>query len=267
MDYFQLLNLSREPFSNSPDPEFFYPSPEHVRCLQKLELAIRLRRGLNVVVGAIGTGKTTLCRHLIREFSADKTLETHLILDPDFNTPTEFLSSLADMFGLPIHLQAENSRWQIRESIKQLSLPKGVEEEKTVILIIDEGQKIPTFCLEILRELLNYETNEYKLLQIIIFAQEEFRQTLAEHPSFADRINFYHVLAPLSFRETRNLLQFRLNQAKDGYKEPRFFTLPACGPLSRHQRVSAKNRPLESSRSPHHDHSESAQSRLWADSG
>jgi len=224
MDYFELLNLRKEPFSNSPDPDFFYPSPEHIRCLQKLELAVRLRRGLNVVVGKIGTGKTTLCRHLIREFSADESLETHLILDPDFHTPTELLASLAEFFNLPIHLQAEDSKWQIKESIKNYLFEKGVEEEKTVILIIDEGQKIPSSCLEILRELLNYETNEHKLLQIIIFAQEEFRQTLAEHPSFSDRINFYHVLAPLSFRETRNLLQFRLNQAKDGYKEPNFFT-------------------------------------------
>jgi general secretion pathway protein A len=233
MDYFQLLNLSREPFSNSPDPEFFYPSPEHVRCLQKLELAIRLRRGLNVVVGAIGTGKTTLCRHIIREFSADKAMETHLILDPDFNTPEELLYALADMFGLTVHLQDENSRWQVRESIKQHLFQKGMEEEKTLVLIIDEGQKIPPFCLEILRELLNYETNEHKLLQIIIFAQEEFRTTLAEHPSFADRINFFHILAPLSFQETRNLLQFRLNQAKDGYKEPRLFTTPGLWAIYR----------------------------------
>ena len=233
MDYFQLLNLSKEPFSNSPDPEFFYPSPEHVSCLQKLELAIRLQRGLNVVVGAIGTGKTTLCRHLIREFSADKTLETHLILNPDFNTPMEFLYSLAELFGLTAPVEAENSKWQIEESIKQYLFKKGMEEHKTVILLIDEGQKMLPFCLEILRELLNYETNEHKLLQIVIFAQEEFQQTIAEHPNLADRINAYLVLAPLSFQETRNLLQFRLNQAKDGYKEPRLFTTPGLWAIYR----------------------------------
>ena len=224
MEYFRLLNLSKEPFSNSPDPEFFYHSDEHVGCLQKLELAIRLRRGLNVIVGDIGTGKTTLCRHLIRLFASDDKLQTHLILDPDFSSPVEFLSSLADAFGMTVQLQGENSTWQIKENIKNYLLEKGLEEDKTVVLIIDEGQKTPGFCLEIMRELLNYETNEYKLLQIVIFAQREFQKTLGEHPNFADRINFYHVLAPLSFRETRKLVRFRLHQAKESYKEPKLFT-------------------------------------------
>ena len=64
MEYFKILNLIREPFSNSPEPEFFYQSPKHIRCLQQLELAIRLRRGLNVVLGDVGTGNTTLCLRL-----------------------------------------------------------------------------------------------------------------------------------------------------------------------------------------------------------
>jgi general secretion pathway protein A len=224
MEYFQLLNLSKEPFSNSPDPESFYPAREYIGCLQKLELSIRLRRGLNVVIGDIGTGKTTLCRHLIRRFAADDNHETHLILDPDFHTPVGFLFALAELFGLNVELQAEDSKWQIKESIKNYLFRKGVEEKKTVVLIIDEGQKTPEFCLEILRELLNFETNDHKLLQIVIFAQLEFHQTIAEHPNFADRINFYHVLAPLGFRETRKLLQFRLNQAKVNHKEPKLFT-------------------------------------------
>ena len=224
MEYFRLLNLSKEPFSNSPDPEFFYSSREHVACLQKLELSIRLRRGLNVVIGDIGTGKTTLCRHLIRQCAADKKVETHLILDPHFLSPLEFLATLAEMFGLTHQLQTGASTWQIKESMKNYLFKMGVEEKRTVVLVIDEGQKIPEFCLEILRELLNYETNEHKLLQIVIFAQTEFHQTITEHPNFSDRINFYHILGPLNFRETRNLLKFRLNQAKDSYKNPKLFT-------------------------------------------
>jgi general secretion pathway protein A len=224
MEYFELLNLKREPFSNSPDPESFYPARQHIGCLQKLELSIRLQRGLNVVIGDIGTGKSTLCRHLVRRFAADDHIETHLIFDPDFDTPIGFLSTLAGLFGVSVELHAEDSRCLIKESIKNYLFRKGVEEKKTVVLIIDEGQKTPEFCLEILRELLNYETNEHKLLQIVIFAQREFQQTIAGHPNFADRINLYHVLAPLNFRETRKLLQFRLNQAGDYSKEPKLFT-------------------------------------------
>jgi general secretion pathway protein A len=222
MEYFQLLNLNKEPFSNSPDPEFFYQSREHLGCLQKLELSVRLRRGLNVVLGDIGTGKTTLCRQLIRGMSADSGIETHLILDPRFVSPSEFLSALAAMFELTI--DEDDSDWEIKEAIKNHLFKWGVEEKKIMVLVIDEGQKMPDACLEILRELLNYETNNYKLLQIVIFAQEEFHEILARHRNFADRINFYHVIRPLNFRETRMMLRYRLDQAKGAHNDPRLFT-------------------------------------------
>ncbi|HOO52333.1 MAG TPA: general secretion pathway protein, partial [Alphaproteobacteria bacterium] len=70
MDYFNILNFKKEPFSNSPEPEFLLQLPQYSDCLQKLELAVRLRRGINVVVGDIGTGKTTLCRKLIQNLSS-----------------------------------------------------------------------------------------------------------------------------------------------------------------------------------------------------
>ena len=88
MDYYKLLQLEREPFSNSPDPEFFFQSRQHRGCLQKLELALRLKRGLNIVMGDIGSGKTTLCREIIRKFAAEPEFETHLILDPAFTSTT-----------------------------------------------------------------------------------------------------------------------------------------------------------------------------------
>ena len=67
---------------------------------------------------------------------------------------------------------ARSRDWQLKEIIKKYLFRRGVDDNKTVILIIDEGQKIPLFCLELLREFLNYETNAYKLLQIVIFAQK-----------------------------------------------------------------------------------------------
>jgi general secretion pathway protein A len=227
MDYFNILSLNREPFSNSPDPDFFFQSQQHRQCLQKLELALRLRRGLNVVIGAVGTGKTTLCRELIRKFSEDDDIETHLILDPDFAGPVEFLAAVAEMFeGKRPATNAD--QWEIKEAIKQSLFRKGVDKNKTVVLIVDEGQKIPIDCLELLREFLNYETNEYKLLQIAIFAQTEFEETLAGHANFADRINLKHVLGPMAFKDTRAMIQYRLAQSQQGQKKAAsLFTLPA----------------------------------------
>ena len=170
MDYFKILNLSKEPFSNSPEPDFFFPSTKHLACLQQLELAIRLRRGLNVVMGEVGTGKTTLCRQLILRFEKSEDdrneMETHLLLDPSFSNSSEFLSTVASTFGLLREGDEVKTEWQIKESIKSYLFQKGVDEGKTVVLIIDEGQKLPEFCREILREFLNYETNEFKLLQM-----------------------------------------------------------------------------------------------------
>jgi general secretion pathway protein A len=229
MDYFKILNLYKEPFSNSPEPEFFYQSTEHLACLQQLELAIRLRRGLNVVMGEVGTGKTTLCRQLILKFSESEDdrsgIETHLLLDPSFSNPREFLTTVAISFGMS-ESGTEESEWQLKEYIKKYLFRKGVDENKTVVLIIDEGQKIPEFCLEILREFLNYETNEFKLLQIVIFAQNEFKQILKTHANFADRVNRYSFLKPLNFRETRSMIRFRLARGGRPAGMPEIFTLP-----------------------------------------
>ena len=232
MDYFSILNLKKEPFSNSPDPEFFFHSRQHLDCLQKLELSLLLRRGLNVIIGEVGTGKTTLCRQLIRRFAQKQEIETHLILDPHFLNASEFLATVTKMLvgKKPV---AGSHDWQIKEHIKQCLFRKGVDQKKTVVLIIDEGQKIPAFCLEILREFLNYETNEYKLLQIVIFAQKEFENTIRKYPNFADRINLYHELKPLGFRDTRLMIKFRLEKSSNARRKLNLFTYPALGAIYR----------------------------------
>lgn len=232
MDYFSILNLKKEPFSNSPDPEFFFHSRQHLDCLQKLELSLLLRRGLNVIIGEVGTGKTTLCRQLIRRFAQKEEIETHLILDPHFLNASEFLATVTKMLvgKKPV---AGSHDWQIKEHIKQYLFRKGVDQKKTVVLIIDEGQKIPAFCLEILREFLNYETNEFKLLQIVIFAQKEFENIIRKYPNFADRINLYHELKPLSFRDTRLMIKFRLEKSSNSRRKLNLFTFPALGAIYR----------------------------------
>ncbi len=217
MDYFTLLNLKKEPFSNSPDPDFFYGAPQHVECLQKLELTIRLRQGMSVVIGDVGTGKTTICRQLIRKLGRQEDLvDTHLILDPAFSSAREFLITICATLG--ITPADDDSDRQIKEIIKNFLFDQAVEAKKIIVLLIDEGQKLPDYCLEILRELLNYETNNAKLLQIVIFAQREFRAQMEKMANFSDRVATLYRLEPLNFRETRNMIRFRLQQASDNQR-------------------------------------------------
>ena len=211
MNYYKTLNLDQEPFSNSPDPGLFFNSKQHLEALQKLEISIRLKRGLNVVTGDVGTGKTTLSRQLIQKISHDKSIKYFLILDPGFATTTDFLTCILS------HFTGRNPRSDdettLKELIKEYLFTQGVDNEKTIVLLIDEGQKLPLFCLEILRELLNYETNSTKLLQIIILAQKEFNEMICQLDYFNDRINFRYSLSPLGFSETRGLIKFRLEQS------------------------------------------------------
>jgi general secretion pathway protein A len=227
MDYYNILNFKKEPFSNSPEPEFFFESPKHIGCLQILELAVRLRRGLNVVIGDIGTGKTTLCRKLIQNFSstpADSAeIETHLLLDPSFDSAIEFLRTVALMLGIRDSNNGE-SEWQLKERIKDYLFSKGVNEERIVVLVIDEGQKIPENCLEILREFLNYETNNFKLLQIIIFAQKEFQTILKRRANLFDRVNLLYYLKPLNFKQMQAMIKYRLSVARNFEIAPSLFS-------------------------------------------
>ncbi|MBN2568960.1 MAG: AAA family ATPase [Deltaproteobacteria bacterium] len=198
-----------------------------MECLQNLEIAIRLRRGLNVVIGDVGTGKTTLCRRLIGKLEGDENVKYHLLLDSYFGDAVEFLSTVGRIFGLEEKERNSAREWQLKEDIKNYLFEQGVDAQHIVVLIIDEGQKIPDFCLEILREFLNYETNEHKLLQIVIFAQSEIRKTLETHGNFTDRINFLYDLGPLNFKDTRLMIRYRMKKASKTGKNPLRFTYAA----------------------------------------
>jgi general secretion pathway protein A len=229
MEYFSLLHFTKEPFSNSPEPEFLFAAEQHSSCLQMLELAVRLRRGLNVVIGDIGTGKTTLCRKLIQNLavpsSADTpAIDTFLLLDPAVESPSAFLKTVAGIVGLS-DIAPEDSDWSLKEKIKKFLFDKGVEEQRIIVLIIDEGQKIPGECLEILREFLNYETNSNKLLQIIIFAQPELEKSLAAKPNLLDRVNYMVHLRPLSFSQMRKMIEYRISVARQEMVKHPIFSL------------------------------------------
>lgn len=214
MSYYAVLNLDKEPFSTSPDPAFFYRSYAHDCSLKRLEIAIRLKRGLSVIFGDVGTGKTTLSRALLQAFNDDGHFIFHIVLDPNYKSEFQFLLSLTRMFGITPDIR---STLDYKQAIERYLFQKVVEESKTVVLLIDEGQKLSAANLEILRTLLNYETNEYKLLQLVIMAQLELMPRLKKIRNFFDRIALNYVINPLSLTETKELIEFRLRQA--GYKD------------------------------------------------
>ncbi len=211
MNYYEILGLEREPFSSSPDPAFFYLSDDYRECLQRLEISIRLKRGLNIILGEVGTGKTTLSRVLYRMFQREsRDFIFHFILDPSFPTEFQFFSSLVALFDIT---PSGRSTFEYKEAIQNYLFQKGVDEKKTLVLLIDEGQKLSKPHLEILRNLLNYETNEYKLLQLLIFAQMEFSDRVKGVENFLDRVNLKYVFLPLNEINTRKMIEFRLRVA------------------------------------------------------
>ena len=145
MDYFSILNLNREPFSNSPDPDYFYHSRQHLDCLQKLELSLHLRRGLNVIIGEVGTGKTTLCRQLIRRFSQRKEMETHLILDPLFKDSGDFLTTVVKLLSGK-KMPEGTTDWQAKEFIKHSLFARGSTKKRSRCSSSTKARRSPRFA-------------------------------------------------------------------------------------------------------------------------
>lgn len=217
MSYYKILAFEKEPFSTSPDPEFFYLSKEHETALTNILIEIRLKRGLSVILGDVGTGKTSLSRKLIQELKKRDDIILHMILDPSFQREDMFLVSLARAFGISdINPQNPLMLLDLKESLERFLFQKGVTENKTVTLIVDEAQKLDETSLEVLRVLLNYETNRFKLLQLVLLGQLELYTKIMNIPNFFDRISFKYTLNPLDYNETREMIEFRVRQA--GYR-------------------------------------------------
>ena len=222
MNYYTVLGFDKEPFSTSPDPNFFYRSTEHRTALTTVMIEIRLRRGLSVILGDIGTGKTTLSRKLFQMLSIRDGINFYMILDPSYDSEELFLLSLIKTFGIKINTDNCNIL-DLKAGLKDFLFQKGASENKTVVLLIDEAQKLNPLSVEVLRMLLNYETNEFKLLQLVLLGQMELLPHLSEAKNFMDRISLMYKIKPFSMDDTKEMIQFRLRQA--GYQgRERLFT-------------------------------------------
>ncbi|MFH2138397.1 MAG: AAA family ATPase [Candidatus Omnitrophota bacterium] len=215
MSYYKILGFNKEPFSTSPDPSFFYESRDHERALTNLMIELRLKRGLSVILGDVGTGKTTLSRKLYQLIRSQEGFKCHMILDPVYSDEEIFLTSLVRNF----EVEPNNfgpAILNLKEALEKFLYQQGVEKDQTVVLIIDEAQKLNEVTLEALRVLLNYETNEFKLLQLVLLGQMELHSKIINIPNFIDRISFKYTLNPLDGEEVRQMIEFRVRQA--GYQ-------------------------------------------------
>lgn len=212
MSYYSIMGLEKEPFSTSPDPNFFYDSNQHHSALIRLMIEIRLKRGLSLVLGDVGTGKTTLSRKIFQMLKEREDILFFMILDPTFETEQLFLESLIRTFKISLSTPTP-SVLDFKEAIKDYLFQNAVERNKTIVLLVDEAQKLNTISLEILRVLLNYETNEFKLLQVIMLGQLELLPRVREMPNLMDRISLKYVLNPLDQQETKEMIVFRLRAA------------------------------------------------------
>lgn len=224
MSYYTLLGLDKEPFSTSPDPKFFYESKEHKSALYRLRVALELRRGLCVVLGEVGTGKTTLSRRLSQLLGEDPSLIMTMILNPVYESELQFLADLAERFQVKVEKthDKEPTVLDYLKSIEKFLFEKGVEGNKTIVILIDESQKIIDPCLEVLRSLLNYETNEYKILQVILMGQMELLPRISNIKNLWDRVALKYVINPLEEDEVRELIDFRLREAGYSSRYPIF---------------------------------------------
>ena len=216
MSYFKVLGLEEEPFSTSPDPAFFYESISHREALLRLEIGIKLKRGLSVILGDVGYGKTTLARKLFSVFSDKSKYDFNMILDPTADSESEFLAILQDL----LEIKSESpSVFSCKRALERYLFQKGVEENKTTILLIDEAQKLAEPALEVLRMLLNYETNKFKILQLVLFGQIELLPLIRAKKNFWDRISLKYRIEPLTRQETKEMIHFRLTQVRypNGY--------------------------------------------------
>jgi general secretion pathway protein A len=209
------LGLVEAPFSLSPDPRYFYVSLQHKATLAKVTYATEQRQGLSVVYGDVGVGKTTIARRLYQVYRDRSDFYTAYIPTPLFPSDFQFLKTICAEYGLSPK----------RSKLLQLSafeefLIEVFRENKSVLLIIDEAQGLVGQQFELIRQLLNFETNTQKLLQIILIGQNELRNKLRLKRALASRVATKSTLEPLHFEDTRSMINFRVMVA--GRQDPLF---------------------------------------------
>jgi general secretion pathway protein A len=208
--YYQHFGFSKPPFSIAPDPHNLYLSLQHRDALAHLLFGVTGAGGVVLLTGEIGTGKTTLCRCLLGQLP--DTCDVAFIFNPKL-TALELLSTICD----ELHIAVPAGPESIKTLVAQINahLLNAHAAGRTTILIIDEAQNLSADVLEQMRLLTNLETNERKLLQIILLGQPELRIKLAQPDlaQLAQRVIARFHLGPLSEPDMAGYISHRLKIA------------------------------------------------------
>jgi len=202
LDYY---GLTEPPFDITPNPRFLFYSAKHREAFNHLLYGIRERKGFVQLTGEVGAGKTTLCRALLEQL--DGHFATALILNPVMSAD-ELIKAIAIEFGLPV---SGLDRLDTVAAINRFLLQQ-VERQQDTVLIIDEAQDLTDELLEQVRLLSNLETDNRKLLQIVLLGQPELRDRL-NNPrlrQLRQRITVRYHLLPLKRAEVNQYIQHRL---------------------------------------------------------
>jgi general secretion pathway protein A len=203
--YQEFYGLSAPPFSITPDPRYLFLSRRHREAFDHLLFGIRQRKGFIQLTGEVGAGKSTLCRALLAELG--DTCATALILNPVMSS-LQLLRAILHELGLD---DRGNDRLRLTQRLNDFLLAR-VREGRDVVLLIDEAQDLSAELLEEVRLLSNLETDDRKLLQIVLIGQPELRDTLekAALRQLRQRITVRYHLRPIDRAETEAYIQHRL---------------------------------------------------------
>lgn len=209
------------PFGVAPDPRFFYRNDHYTEGLDVLAEGIRAKKGLLLVTGEVGTGKTILLRKLMRHL---ETSARFVFVSTSHLTSDGLTELILEDLGLPT---TGKTRLEIAQALRQYLLQQN-NAEHTVALLIDEAQKLSDQALESLCDLSNLETAQEKLIQIVLVGQPELIVKLSK-PSLQrikQRIALHHQTRALSFAtEAEHYIRHRLRTA--GYEGPEIFNKKA----------------------------------------
>ena len=213
--YEQYYGLTENPFSLTPDTDFFYQSFTHQEALNVLLVAIRAGDGFLKVTGEVGTGKTLLCRKLLD--TLDDRYNTVYIPNPYMNCNALLEAVMVEM-GISHRLEKDNHIACINEY-----LIESARQSKSTVIILDEAQSLPQESLEAIRLLSNLETEKQKLVQIILFGQPELDSLLEQSSirQLQQRIMHAYHLKPLNRSAIGAYIRHRMRSA--GYAGPELF--------------------------------------------